>query len=182
MSVPSKLITQTKRDLTTIKKKLQQLQTTPDGFLHIQPLQNQLDEIDSNRVDGKFGGVTNDKRARFQTPVDNGLQPGQAELSSLLEECYTMVNEIINSGKADRASLQAELLDIKSELSKLNNMSIPANMDLIPLQERLSFVEQRRINGQFLNQKGEAPLGQAVLHELLAECHEMKERIQVKAQ
>lgn len=77
---------------------------------------------------------------------------------------------------ADVGGLKKELTDIKTKLGGLKASAKDVS-EIAPLQEALAKIDNLRVDGKFVDAKGEIPAGQAELHDLLAECYEIKEAI-----
>ncbi|KAH9249571.1 hypothetical protein BASA81_012744 [Batrachochytrium salamandrivorans] len=72
------------------------------------------------------------------------------------------------------ASIEKELKEIKAVLEKLK-VSCKSVDELVPIQESLGRIDSSRKDGKFVDASGEIPAGQAALHDLLAECYDLKD-------
>ncbi|KAA1470329.1 hypothetical protein DENSPDRAFT_836110 [Dentipellis sp. KUC8613] len=132
----------------------------------LKPLQEELRKIDSKRVDGKFLGP-------------GGMIPAsQAICSSLLEECFDIVQEIRaqEDSKNVATSLKPihdRLQEIRAELEGLaltHRWSL-RETDLWNYSQSLQEVDKMRVDGKFVDSEGNQPAGQYVLLYLLRRCY-----------
>ncbi|KAI8912696.1 hypothetical protein EDD86DRAFT_178912, partial [Gorgonomyces haynaldii] len=130
----------------------------------LHPIQKRLGEIDNMRVDGKFM----DQQGKIPS--------GQAVLHFLLSKCYRLVYKIQIENEAvddDLMPVYNQLLTLSKCLDELLNWSLKLNdTELLPYQMKLSLIDQQRVDGKFVNEKGEVPQGQAILHDLLQKCYD----------
>ena len=133
--------------------------------------------------------------------VDDGsVPPGEPEITEQIENCLKLIATI----EVGVGTLEEELVDIKAQLNKLLNAPKVTYEELMPLQDRLQAIENKRIEGEFQNfiilcsskkyqnaadskiksslgkfedSEGGIPPGQARLVELLEECHDIKQKI-----
>jgi len=71
------------------------------------------------------------------------------------------------------------LKEIKADLEKLKQ-TCKSEAELVPIQERLGAIDSMQKDGKWVDEKGEIPAGQAVLHELVDECYDLKDEIASK--
>ncbi|KAI0343203.1 hypothetical protein BDW22DRAFT_1356806 [Trametopsis cervina] len=132
----------------------------------LKPLIEELRKIDSKRVDGKFMGP-------------GGTFPAsQAICSSLLEDCFDIVQEIraLADSKNVASSLKPiydRLTEIRRELESLvmtHRWSL-RETDLWNYSLSLQEIDKMRIDGKFVDAEGNRPVGQYVLLYLLRRCY-----------
>ena len=133
------------------------------SLAEVQILQQELLEIDSARIDGKYiskDGVT--------------VVPGQAAVIDLLEVCFDDVHELLAArdvvgGNNPLRPIYEDLIQIKSKLEKLELVGrwMIKSENLVGLQLKLGEIDNLRQDGKFLDSEGNIPPGQAVLHFLL---------------
>ncbi|KAI0766922.1 hypothetical protein BD413DRAFT_605683 [Trametes elegans] len=132
----------------------------------LKPIQEELRRIDSKRVDGKFLGP-------------GGTVPAsQAICSSLLEECFEIVQEIRaqDESKNVASSLRPiydRLSEIRKELEQLvltHRWSL-RETDLWNYSLSLQEIDKMRVDGKFVDAEGNRPEGQYVLLYLLRRCY-----------
>ncbi|KAI0731195.1 hypothetical protein C8Q76DRAFT_612641 [Earliella scabrosa] len=132
----------------------------------LKPIQEELRKIDSKRVDGKFLGP-------------GGMVPAsQAICSSLLEECFEIVQEIRaqDESKNVASSLRPiydRLSEIRKELESLvltHRWSL-RETDLWNYSLSLQEIDKMRVDGKFVDAEGNRPEGQYVLLYLLRRCY-----------
>lgn len=132
----------------------------------LKPLIEELRKIDSKRVDGKFMGP------------GGTFPPSQAICSSLLEECFEIVQEIraLDESKNVSSSLKPiydRLTEIRRELESLvmtHRWSL-RETDLWNYSLSLQEIDKMRVDGKFVDAEGHAPVGQYVLLYLLRRCY-----------
>ncbi|KZV59758.1 hypothetical protein PENSPDRAFT_659937 [Peniophora sp. CONT] len=132
----------------------------------LKPFQEELRKIDSKRVDGKFMGP-------------GGIVPAsQAICSSLLEDCFDIVQEI--RAQEESKHVPQTLKPIHERLSQLR-----AELDGLALTHRWSLretdlfnyslslqeIDNMRVDGKFVDTEGNQPGGQYVLLYLLRRCY-----------
>ncbi|KAI0285953.1 hypothetical protein BGY98DRAFT_1087069 [Russula aff. rugulosa BPL654] len=141
--------------LVTIRRKLVGL-AARGGLVkaELKPLHEELRKIDSKRVDGKFLG-----------PGGN-IPASQAICSSLLEECFDIIQEI--RAQEESKHVAPPLKPIYDRLT-----SIRAELEGLALTHRwtLQEVDKMRIDGKFVDSEGAQPSGQYVLLYLLRRCY-----------
>ncbi|KAH9852129.1 hypothetical protein C2E23DRAFT_886000 [Lenzites betulinus] len=132
----------------------------------LKPIQEELRRIDSKRVDGKFLGP-------------GGMVPAsQAICSSLLEDCFEIVQEIRaqDESKNVASSLRPiydRLSEIRKELEQLvltHRWSL-RETDLWNYSLSLQEIDKMRVDGKFVDAEGNRPEGQYVLLYLLRRCY-----------
>ncbi|KAI0704334.1 hypothetical protein BC835DRAFT_1316734 [Cytidiella melzeri] len=132
----------------------------------LKPLTEELRKIDSKRVDGRFMGP-------------GGTFPAsQAICSSLLEDCFDIVQEIraLAESKNVASSLKPiydRLTEIRRELESLvmtHRWSL-RETDLWNYSLSLQEIDKMRIDGKFVDAEGNRPVGQYVLLYLLRRCY-----------
>ncbi|KAJ3102177.1 hypothetical protein HDU97_000738 [Phlyctochytrium planicorne] len=152
--------------LNEIKSELQNLlrrgSSHAFSLAEVQMLQDELREIDSVRIDGSFLGK------------DGAVLPGQAAVIALIESSYEDVHELLSmreaiAGDNPLRSVYERLIKIKGNLERISMVyrwALRAE-DLVQLQMELGSIDNLRVDGKFLDEKGQVPEGQAVLHFLL---------------
>lgn len=140
------------------------------------PAQEELREIDSRRVDGKF------------LAEDGSVPAGQAALVDLLEQVYAYARDLIVATTPDFSPalqvIRARLVEIKTQLERLEltHKWTLRQTDLFTYQHQLHDIVSMRYSdkdgdpsklGKFLDEHGEAPEGQTVLLFLLQKCYRM---------
>ncbi|EPQ56789.1 hypothetical protein GLOTRDRAFT_128320 [Gloeophyllum trabeum ATCC 11539] len=141
----------------------------------LKPLQEELRKIDSlssfpfftyKRVDGKFLGP-------------GGIVPAsQAICSSLLEECFDIVQEIRAQEESKNVAsslrpIHDRLTQIRAELESLvltHRWSL-RETDLWNYSLSLQEIDKMRVDGKFVDSEGNRPEGQYVLLYLLRRCY-----------
>ncbi|EJF64213.1 hypothetical protein BD309DRAFT_910291 [Dichomitus squalens] len=132
----------------------------------LKPIQEELRKIDSKRVDGKFLGP------------GGSVPASQAICSSLLEECFEIVQEIRaqDESKNVASSLRPiydRLSEIRKELEQLvltHRWSL-RETDLWNYSLSLQEIDKMRVDGKFVDADGNRPEGQYVLLYLLRRCY-----------
>ncbi|KAG1153030.1 hypothetical protein G6F37_000008 [Rhizopus arrhizus] len=146
----------------------------------IKPLQDEIQEIDNARIDGKFIGP------------DGSIPKGQEILSSLLEKLHYWSHDIVLACSDDFSpalqDVRERLLKIKNQLERLEltHKWTLRQTDLFAYQHQLHDIVQLKYNyknqegyinpklmGKFVDSKGVAPEGQIVLEFLLHKCYRM---------
>ena len=64
--------------------------------------------------------------------------------------------------------------------TKLKTSGAKSTDELSPFQDKLRDIDSQRKDGKFVDKDGQIPPGQAALHDLLAECYELKDEIMDK--
>ena len=139
------------------------------------PLQRRLGEIDNLRKDGIF------------LAEDGSIPEGQGILHFLMHKCYRIIYKLQSNMDPVHESLMPlyrQLLTLKSCLQQLLQWKVELTFnELIPYQLKWSTVASlvihpnKQKDGKFHDQNGEIPEGQAILIELLEECHEYLEQM-----
>ncbi|KAI0299145.1 hypothetical protein BC826DRAFT_1090537 [Russula brevipes] len=153
--------------LVTIRRKLVALAAKGGASkADLKPLQEDLRKIDSKRVDGKFLG-----------PGGN-IPASQAICSSLLEECFEIVQEIRAQEESKNVApplkpIHDRLTGIRAELEGLamTHRWTLRETDLWNYSLSLQEVDKMRIDGKFVDSEGNQPAGQYVLLYLLRRCY-----------
>lgn len=152
--------------LVTIRRQLVALAAKGSQKAELKPLTEELRNIDSARVDGKFlgpGGV---------------LNASQAVCSSLLEECFDIAQEI--KAQEESKNVASSLKPIYDRLSQirveLENLVLThrwslRETDLWNYSLSLQEIDKMRIEGKFVDSEGNRPPGQYVLLYLLRRCY-----------
>ncbi|KAI0761897.1 hypothetical protein BC629DRAFT_1682625 [Irpex lacteus] len=138
----------------------------PQEPAELKPLTEELRKIDSKRVDGRFMGP------------GGSFPPSQALCSSLLEDCFDIVQEIraLADSKNVASSLKPiydRLTEIRRELESLvmtHRWSL-RETDLWNYSLSLQEIDKMRIDGKFVDAEGNRPVGQYVLLYLLRRCY-----------
>ncbi|KZS94489.1 hypothetical protein SISNIDRAFT_453412 [Sistotremastrum niveocremeum HHB9708] len=133
----------------------------------LKPIQEELRKIDAKRVDGKFMAA-------------NGsyVPASQALCSSLLEECFEIVQEIrAHEDKKNVAAplkpIHDRLTEIRAELESLilTHRWTLRETDLWSYTLSLQEIDGMRVDGKFVDSEGNRPGGQYVLLYLLRRCY-----------
>ncbi|KAI8138971.1 hypothetical protein BJV82DRAFT_628579, partial [Fennellomyces sp. T-0311] len=137
--------------------------------------QQELNEIDQKRVDGKFMGSDG-----------VSIPAGQAVLVDLLEQIYAYTHDLVLvTGTEFSPALQTireRLVEIKTQLERLEltHKWTLRQTDLYTYQHQLHDIVSMRCSdyenpnyGKFLDENGDAPEGQTVLLFLLQKCYRM---------
>ncbi|KAJ1342026.1 hypothetical protein BSLG_003431 [Batrachochytrium salamandrivorans] len=136
------------------------------------PVQMRLGEIDNLRVDGKF------------MDEQGGVPPGQAVLHFLLHKCYRLVYKLQMSCEPVADSLMPiynQLRTLQRCINELKRWRVALTpQELIPYQLKLSAIDGQRQDGKFLDESGEVPGGQGILHDLLSDCYELLREMQME--
>ncbi|KAJ3128513.1 hypothetical protein HK098_004143 [Nowakowskiella sp. JEL0407] len=173
--------------LVEIKHSLQSLLNfnQPHAFslIEVQTLQDQLREIDSAKVDGKF------------IAEDGTIVAGQGRVIDLMESCFEDVHELLASrdtvgGDNPLRDVYEKLVDIRGQLEKIelsrgwcdSSTAQDVEKSLYALQLRLGEIDNLRVDGKFLAEDGSIPEGQAVLHFLLHKCYRLVHKLQVQSE
>ncbi|KAJ3219498.1 hypothetical protein HDU67_000911 [Dinochytrium kinnereticum] len=167
--------------LNEIKQELQNLlrrgSSHAFSLAEVQMLQDELREIDSVRIDGSYLGR------------DGTVLPGQAAVIALIESAYDDVHELLSmreaiAGDNPLRSVYEKLIKIKANLERIQMVyrwALKAE-DLVQLQIELGAIDNLRVDGKFLDDKGQVPEGQAVLHFLLHKCYRIIYKLQSTAE
>ncbi|KAN0137097.1 Protein of unknown function (DUF2408) domain containing protein [Lactarius tabidus] len=153
--------------LVTIRRKLAALAAKGGSpKAELKPLQEELRKIDSKRVDGKFLG-----------PGGN-IPASQAICTSLLEECFDVVQEIRAQEESKNVApplkpIHDRLTELRAELEglALTHRWTLRETDLWNYSLSLQEVDKMRIDGKFVDSEGNQPAGQYVLLYLLRRCY-----------
>ncbi|KAF8498738.1 hypothetical protein F5888DRAFT_1691501 [Russula emetica] len=153
--------------LVTIRRKLVGL-AAKGGLVkaELKPLQEELRKIDSKRVDGKFLGP------------GGSIPASQASCSSLLEECFDIIQEIRAQEESKHVApplkpIYDRLTGIRAELEglALTHRWTLRETDLWNYSLSLQEVDKMRIDGKFVDSEGAQPSGQYVLLYLIRRCY-----------
>ncbi|KAI0047227.1 hypothetical protein FA95DRAFT_1606238 [Auriscalpium vulgare] len=153
--------------LVHIRRKLVTL-AAKDGphKAELKPLQEELRRIDSKRVDGKFMGP------------GGTIPASQAICSSLLEECFDIVQEIRAMEESKNVApplkpIHDRLTEVRAELEglALTHRWTLRETDLWNYSLSLQEVDKMRVDGKFVDSEGNQPHGQYVLLYLLRRCY-----------
>jgi hypothetical protein len=164
------------KKLVQIKLELESLlnQRNPHAFslVQVQMFQDDLRQIDSVRIDGKYIS----KKTQM-------VLPGQAIVIDLLERCYEDVHELLAARDPISGSLRPTYESLIAIHSELVNMEQTAKyhifgVDTSPVQYRLGQIDNMRKDGQFLDDTGACAPGQAILHSLLHKCYRLVYKLQ----
>ncbi|KAJ3266532.1 hypothetical protein HDU77_000633 [Chytriomyces hyalinus] len=166
-----------RNELESILKQLDEYQG--DDKAALAPISKRLHAIDSNRSPtGKF--------------LHCESEYGHATIAGILNQCFNKLTVLV--AKMDPVlpdsplySIYRSLLEVHSDLSRIStDPSLHGNpfdlsQALEPIQERLTLLEQRRIDGNFVPSEQTASdindgtavklPGQATMHKLLHDCH-----------
>ncbi|KAG0166023.1 hypothetical protein DFQ30_007678 [Apophysomyces sp. BC1015] len=143
----------------------------------ILPFQQEIREVDSQRVDGKF------------MAEDGSIPPGQAVLVGLLDQNYAFAHDLVIATQPDFSpalqTLRERLVEIKQQLERLEltHKWTLRQTDLFSYQHQLHDIVKMRHDddidadpnqrGKFVDEKGQTPEGQTVLNFLLHKCYRM---------
>lgn len=138
----------------------------PNVKAELKALHEDLRRIDGKRVDGKFMG-----------PGGN-VPSSQAVCSSLLEECFDIVQEIKAQDESKNVATSLKpiydrLMEIRKELEDLvltHRWSL-RETDLWNYSLSLQEIDKMRVDGQFVDAEDNRPSGQYVLLYLLRRCY-----------
>jgi hypothetical protein len=130
--------------------------------MEVHVLQDELREIDSAKMDNKYMNR------------EGIVISGQARVIDLLESCYDDVHELLStkdvvSGDNPLRDVYEKLIRIRAALEG-HRVTYRWSLDshsLVRLQEQLGEIDNLRVDGKFMDDKGAIPEGQAVLHFLL---------------
>ncbi|GAA5864873.1 hypothetical protein JCM8547_009257 [Rhodosporidiobolus lusitaniae] len=154
--------------LSEIRAQLERLVLTHRWTLRETDLynyQNELARVDALRVDGKF------------RDADGNVPKGQLVLLYLLRRCYGLCYRLMASSEP----VSEELMPIANKLNTIKRCLIEVAKqggpftarDLYPFQLALYQIDSLRKDGKFEGRDGSIPEGQAIVHALLSEAHEM---------
>jgi hypothetical protein len=184
--------------LVEIHVELQNLLNLPNlpasfSLAEVQLLQDDLREIESLKVDGKF------------ETRDGIVVAGQASVFELVELCYEACVSITNTEKlveelncraeedVDGKGLSHIYESLNINLRKLKRLELMSHWfsaaggaqklekELLPIQQELGRIDDLRVDGKFMDE-GRVPPGQAVLHFLLHKCYRITNKLQAKAE
>ncbi|KAJ3241021.1 hypothetical protein HDU81_002191 [Chytriomyces hyalinus] len=168
-----------RNELESLLKQLEEFKGDDKAMLA--PISKRLHEIDSHRSPtGQF--------------LHCESEYGHATIAGILNQCFNKLSVLV--AKMDPVlpdsplySFYRDLLEVHSDLSRIStDPSLHGNpfdlsQALEPIQERLTLLEQRRIDGNFVPQQtaseGTAVKlpGQATMHKLLHDCHALVTQI-----
>ncbi|KAI9202752.1 uncharacterized protein BJ171DRAFT_513124 [Polychytrium aggregatum] len=157
---------------------LTQSHPTAFSLSEIHDLQEHLNEIDSFRINGAFVSST-----------DGSIPSGQAHVTTLLENCFEDCHELLAqrdevTGDNPLRSVYEKLIQIKARLEDLvlvRRWTIRPE-DLVPLQMELGQIDNLRVDGKFLDEHGNIPEGQAILHFLIHKCYRLIQKLQMSSE
>eukprot|EP00123_Amoebidium_parasiticum_P011190 comp20565_c0_seq1/m.26435 comp20565_c0_seq1/g.26435 ORF comp20565_c0_seq1/g.26435 comp20565_c0_seq1/m.26435 type:complete len:497 (-) comp20565_c0_seq1:80-1570(-) len=162
--------------LATVHSRLAKLQakgkhmTTEELEEKLKSAKSELDAIDSLRVDAKFFAP------------DGSVPPGQAHLHFMLDDCYMMIQDLMEKAEGEERPVAPELMGtyerlrgIHTELSEMakQDASQVSEDEIRKVQNKLTHIDERRVDGKFQADDGSIPPGQAVMHEWLHRCHRL---------
>ncbi|KAJ3061089.1 hypothetical protein HK102_009251, partial [Quaeritorhiza haematococci] len=173
--------------LIEIKRELQSLlsRKLPSAFslAEVRILQDELVEIDSVRIDGKYYSR------------DGRILEGQGGIVGLLELCFEDVHGELEKLIATRdvdvntaspmRTVYERLLKIRARLERLqitSRWTASLEKELVPLQMALGEIDNMRVDGKFLDGEGQIPEGQAILHFLLHKCYRLVYKLQTSTE
>jgi len=161
--------------LIEIRKKIAQLNSNqgPETHPSLSNIQEELRNIDSLRVDGKF------------VSDDNSIPPGQAQLIGLLDQCFEEVHDLVASNDVIPEYLKPihqRLLEIKGQLEHflMTHRWSLRETDLWTYQVQLEEIEAFRRDGRFQDPSDESsdqPSGQCTLSFILHKCYHLIYRL-----
>ncbi|KAF9940346.1 hypothetical protein BGZ65_007237 [Modicella reniformis] len=132
----------------------------------IRHIQEELREIESKRVDGKF------------LDSENTIVRGQAAVIGLLEDCYDDCHSLLATKERVPKSLQ-DIFDrlqvIKTDLERLvlTQRWTLRETDLWQYEIQLSEISALRKDGKFVNRDGNVEEDQALLNFMLHKCYRL---------
>jgi len=152
--------------LVTIRRQLAAIAAkSKPSKADMKPLLEELRNIDSKRVDGKFVG-----------PGGAPVTSSQALCSSLLEECFDITQEI--RALEDEVSpplkpIYDRLMEMRTNLEGLvmTHRWTLRETDLWNYSQTLREIDSMRVDGKFVDAEGNKPPGQYVLLYLLRRCY-----------
>ncbi|KAF8582750.1 hypothetical protein K439DRAFT_1647471 [Ramaria rubella] len=154
--------------LVNLRRHLVTLTAKEGSVKHeLKPLQEELRKIDAKRVDGKFLG-----------PGGSSVPTSQALLSSLIEECFDIsqevrAREVSKNVASSLKPIYDRLSEIRAELENLvltHRWSL-RETDLWNYSLSLREIDKMRVDGKFVDAEGNRPTGQYVLLYLLRRCY-----------
>lgn len=159
--------------LLTLQAQLAKMQADADHTLaEVLPLQEQLDEIDAERLS---------KGGSFASGTDTA-PPGEAVCNEVLNHCYELLAVCVR-GAEDVSPEMKEVYDqlrgAKNALRKLLGKRHHTGEDLRHYQQLLERIDGARVEGVFCGnlEKGIIPHGQAAAAKLLDECYDLIEKL-----
>eukprot|EP01025_Chloroclados_australasicus_P000943 TRINITY_DN10312_c0_g1_i1.p1 TRINITY_DN10312_c0_g1~~TRINITY_DN10312_c0_g1_i1.p1 ORF type:complete len:425 (-),score=52.98 TRINITY_DN10312_c0_g1_i1:361-1521(-) len=162
--------------LTALKKQLLEMRYNPHVQHDVARIQQQLDEIDSQRIGGIFGGSLQ----------QGNIPKGQAVCSDLLQDCYDLVEENMEDAEElpkETKYIFTNLMGIKKQLVRIKGESCHTMEDLHHWQNMLDAIDSRRVDGIFGGNLADntIPAGQAACSDLLSQCYELVEQLKQTA-
>ncbi|KAL4418732.1 hypothetical protein ABPG77_001789 [Micractinium sp. CCAP 211/92] len=161
------------RRLVALEVQLARMQADPDHTLaEVLPLQQQLDEIDAERLS---------KGGSFASGTDDGL-PGEHVCGEALNHCYELLAGCVRSAE----DISPEMKDVydrlraaKNALRKLMGKRHHTVEDLQHWQGVLEGIDAERVDGVFCGnlEEGIVPHGQAAASKLLDDCYDLIEKL-----
>ncbi len=166
-------------ELVTMKYFLDTLMLTHRWTLRETDLfvyQKKLKAFEDLRVDGVFWG---DQISRDVNPPQ-----GQSVLLYLIRRCYSLICKLLESSEPVSEALMPvynQLMTVRRILTDLKRSeSLTTSKDLYPYQFNLMQLDNRRVDGKFLDDDGSIPIGQATVNAILAECFDICQDLKVE--
>eukprot|EP01026_Neomeris_dumetosa_P000974 TRINITY_DN10238_c0_g2_i1.p1 TRINITY_DN10238_c0_g2~~TRINITY_DN10238_c0_g2_i1.p1 ORF type:complete len:408 (-),score=56.38 TRINITY_DN10238_c0_g2_i1:272-1423(-) len=162
--------------LCDMKKQLMEMRYNPHVQHDVARIQQDLDDLDSQRVAGIFGGSLQ----------QGNIPKGQAVCSDLLQDCYDLVEENLEDAEElpkETRYIFTNLMGIKKQLVRIKGESCHTLEDLHHWQNMLDAIDSRRVEGVFGGTLSEdkIPAGQAACSDLLGQCYELVEQLKQTA-
>jgi hypothetical protein len=141
--------------LVEIRRRLGEIASS-EQIIDIRPIQDELREIDSKRIDGKF------------MASDGSIPTGQAQVIGLLEECYEHAHELMVTQDNVTGNLKPiydRLIELKSQLENLilTRRWTSRETDIWTYQIQLTEIGNMRKDGKFYDENGDILEGQTVI-------------------
>ncbi|KAL4428371.1 hypothetical protein ABPG75_002460 [Micractinium tetrahymenae] len=161
------------RRLTALEAQLAKMQADPDHTLgEVLPLQQQLDEIDAERLS---------KGGSFASCAEADL-PGEHVCNEVLNHCYELLGGCVRSAEdisPEMKDVYDRLRGAKNALRKLMGKRHHTVEDLRHWQGVLEKTDAEQVDGVFCGnlEKGIIPHGQAAAAKLLDECYDLVEKL-----
>ena len=112
--------------------------------------------------------------------IGQEIPKGQAMCNHLLNKCYVTIRKIIETMPELDDALQERHLKLKDVADRLKllkhlleNGSKIEPIELALHQDALKEIDSTQVDGKFLDEQGNIPQGQAILHEQLEECFDL---------
>ncbi|KAK9464637.1 hypothetical protein V1512DRAFT_212744 [Lipomyces arxii] len=176
LSVISPDLLPTLQRLVSIRRQILSIGSKPKfSISELKVLQEELRHIESTRVDGNF------------LSPDGNIPDGQNVVNGLLEECHDLLNDFIAREDLVGPALHPiyeQLTEMKNQLDSLmlTHKWTLRETDLYNFQQKLQVIDDKRVNGVFLDEEGNVPAGQTILLYLLRRCYALIYRLLVSSE